>query len=38
MPGIGHVPMFDDPALVVRTILEFTDRVDHPSARTEETA
>ncbi|HVE25462.1 MAG TPA: alpha/beta hydrolase [Sporichthya sp.] len=38
LPGIGHVPMFDDPALVVRTILEFTDRVDHPSARTEETA
>ena len=41
--GIGHVPMFDDPALVVRTILEFTDRVDHPAAdrpaaRTEETA
>jgi pimeloyl-ACP methyl ester carboxylesterase len=43
MAGIGHVPMFDDPALVVRTILEFTDRVDHPAAdrpaaRTEETA
>jgi hypothetical protein len=30
--------MFDDPDLVVRTILEFTDRVDQPSARTEETA
>jgi pimeloyl-ACP methyl ester carboxylesterase len=34
MPGIGHVPMFDDPALVSRLILEFTDRVDHPSAST----
>jgi pimeloyl-ACP methyl ester carboxylesterase len=32
MPGIGHVPMYDDPALVTRTILEFTDRVDNPSA------
>ncbi|GAA0629800.1 alpha/beta hydrolase [Sporichthya brevicatena] len=31
MPGIGHVPMYDDPALVTRTILEFTDRVDHPT-------
>ncbi len=30
MPGIGHVPMYDDPALVTRTILEFTDRVDSP--------
>ncbi|MGQ0631382.1 MAG: alpha/beta fold hydrolase [Sporichthyaceae bacterium] len=26
--GVGHVPMYDDPALVVRTVLEFTDRVD----------
>jgi pimeloyl-ACP methyl ester carboxylesterase len=32
LPGIGHVPMYDDPALVTRTILEFTDRVDNPSA------
>jgi hypothetical protein len=24
--------MYDDPGLVTRTILEFTDRVDHPSA------
>jgi pimeloyl-ACP methyl ester carboxylesterase len=31
LPGIGHVPMYDDPSLVVRTILEFTDRVDHPA-------
>jgi pimeloyl-ACP methyl ester carboxylesterase len=37
MPGIGHVPMYDDPALVTRTILEFTDRVDHPLS-TEESA
>lgn len=34
LPGIGHVPMYDDPALVVRTICEFTDRVDHPSTPT----
>lgn len=26
--GVGHVPMYDDPGLVVRTVLEFTDRVD----------
>ena len=32
MPGIGHVPMYDDPALVIRTICEFTARVDNPSA------
>lgn len=24
LPGVGHVPMFDDPALVVRTILDVT--------------
>lgn len=24
LPGVGHVPMFDDPALVARTILERT--------------
>ncbi|MBA3742998.1 alpha/beta hydrolase [Sporichthya sp.] len=32
LSGVGHVPMYDDPALVTRTILEFTDRVDNPSA------
>jgi pimeloyl-ACP methyl ester carboxylesterase len=26
--GVGHVPMFDDPALVARTVLEVTSRVD----------
>jgi pimeloyl-ACP methyl ester carboxylesterase len=26
--GVGHVPMYDDPALVVRTIREVTGRVD----------
>jgi pimeloyl-ACP methyl ester carboxylesterase len=26
LPGVGHVPMIDDPDLVVRTILEFTTR------------
>ncbi|MCE0764701.1 alpha/beta fold hydrolase [Pseudonocardia kujensis] len=36
LPGVGHVPMYDDPALVVRTILEVTapdrvpGRVGHP--------
>lgn len=28
LPGVGHMPMYDDPALVVRTILEVTDKVD----------
>jgi pimeloyl-ACP methyl ester carboxylesterase len=26
--GVGHVPMYDDPRLVARTILEVTQRVD----------
>jgi pimeloyl-ACP methyl ester carboxylesterase len=26
LPGLGHVPMLDDPELVARTILEFTSR------------
>jgi pimeloyl-ACP methyl ester carboxylesterase len=26
LPGVGHVPMFDDPGLTARTILEVTDR------------
>jgi pimeloyl-ACP methyl ester carboxylesterase len=26
LPGLGHVPMLDDPALVARTILDFTNR------------
>jgi pimeloyl-ACP methyl ester carboxylesterase len=25
LPGLGHVPMHDDPELVARTVLEFTD-------------
>ena len=29
---VGHVPMFDDPGLVARTILETTD-ADAPAAR-----
>lgn len=33
MAGIGHVPMYDEPGLVTRTVLEFTDRVDHPSGQ-----
>lgn len=28
MAGVGHVPMYDDPTLVTRTILEFTAAVD----------
>ena len=28
LPGVGHVPMFDDPRLVARTILEMTTAVD----------
>lgn len=28
LPGVGHVPMFDDPELVARTILDVTRRVD----------
>jgi hypothetical protein len=26
MPGLGHVPMSDDPELVARTVLEVTAR------------
>ncbi|WP_203336984.1 alpha/beta fold hydrolase [Nocardioides limicola] len=32
LPGVGHVPMYDDPALVVRTILEVTTVVDGGSS------
>jgi alpha-beta hydrolase superfamily lysophospholipase len=28
LPGVGHVPMYDDPVIVARTILEVTQRVD----------
>jgi len=28
LTGVGHVPMYDDPALVVRTVLEFTAAAD----------
>lgn len=28
LPGVGHVPMYDDPALVVSTVLELTASVD----------
>jgi pimeloyl-ACP methyl ester carboxylesterase len=28
LPGVGHVPMYDDPRLVARTILETTTTVD----------
>jgi pimeloyl-ACP methyl ester carboxylesterase len=32
LPQTGHVPMWDDPDLVARTILEVTERADHPAA------
>lgn len=32
LPGLGHVPMFDDPELVARTIVEFVGRVREPAA------
>ena len=32
LPGVGHVPMADDPPLIARTILEVTARVAEPSA------
>lgn len=28
LPGVGHVPMFDDPALIARTVLEVTRAAD----------
>jgi pimeloyl-ACP methyl ester carboxylesterase len=33
LPGIGHVPMYDDPGLVARTILDMTSTVDGRSGR-----
>ena len=32
LPGLGHVPMLDDPDLVARTILDFTSRFAHRPA------
>lgn len=34
LPGVGHVPMADDPALVARTILEVTAAAERPAAAT----
>jgi pimeloyl-ACP methyl ester carboxylesterase len=28
LPGVGHIPMYDDPAIVIRTILEITRPLD----------
>lgn len=35
LPGVGHVPMSDDPRLVARTILEMTSAVDEAAAAEE---
>lgn len=35
LPGVGHVPMYDDPHLVARTILTMTSRVDELGTDTE---
>jgi pimeloyl-ACP methyl ester carboxylesterase len=32
LPGLGHVPMLDDPDLVAHTILDFTSRFSHDAA------
>lgn len=32
LPGVGHVPTYDDPRLIARTILEMTTRVDELAA------
>jgi alpha-beta hydrolase superfamily lysophospholipase len=29
LPGVGHIPMYDDPSLIARTILEITQLADH---------
>ncbi|MEA2145925.1 MAG: hypothetical protein QOG59_1512, partial [Solirubrobacteraceae bacterium] len=34
LAGVGHVPMYDDPALVAQTILEVTKRTNHKRSRT----
>lgn len=36
LTGVGHVPMYDDPDLVVRTVLEHTARVDAAMRSAEE--
>jgi hypothetical protein len=34
LPGVGLVPMVDDPALIANTILDFVDRISpHPKAK-----
>jgi alpha-beta hydrolase superfamily lysophospholipase len=33
MPGVGHIPMYDDPALVVRTILDVSTAADQHRSR-----
>lgn len=29
LPGVGHVPMYDDPALIARTVIDFTGSLDN---------
>jgi len=36
LPGVGHVPMYDDPWLVARTVLEHTLGFDHARPSTVE--
>lgn len=33
LPGVGHVPMYDDPELVVRTVLNLTNSIDGHGSR-----
>jgi pimeloyl-ACP methyl ester carboxylesterase len=32
LDGAGHVPIYDNPELVARTVLEFTDRAEATAA------
>jgi pimeloyl-ACP methyl ester carboxylesterase len=32
LDGAGHVPIYDNPDLVARTVLEFTDRAEAAAA------
>ena len=36
LPGVGHVPMYDDPELVPRTILDLSQAVDRMNDKEEQ--